>query len=326
MKNLNVFKNYLKNNPNAANEYEEFKRKLSLCCQSKDEYINAKAAFIKSIEKELFTTKITFQVRKANLEKERERIIAYLRPFEVYALFLIGNLEDKGFPSSYYIAIRGEEIVGVAAFFPIFQSFSLFTEYPEVAREIVRFVPNKDDIRTLLGISSAAKYAYEEFLKLGYKSENIPKAVFMELNLRNFRFYNVKEGIIRPIEEKDIDQVVILHRYIHNLSSDLPITENERNKIRFSKAKYCLEVDNKIVSSAVSNGLVGETFQILGVSTHPDYRRRGFAKAICSTLISHFQEKAKKCFLFTDYDNMPAIKCYHALGFNITDEYYVASF
>ncbi|NGX31346.1 MAG: hypothetical protein K940chlam8_00713, partial [Chlamydiae bacterium] len=281
------------------------------------------------IEKKALPSKpISFQIKKANLSIERDAIINYLLPYEIYSLFLIANLKDKEFPSEYYVAKRENEIVGIAAYFPIFQSFSLFTEYSEVSKEFAHLMTKNHEIKTFLGIADCARDAYLELLKLGYKSKTDFKHVFMELDLENFHFFDSKEGKIRTVEEKDIDQVVILHRYFHHQSKDDPITEEERNKIRLSQIKYCLEIDNKIVCSAVSNGMVYKAFQILGVSTHLDYRRRGFAKAVCSYLIRYFQkqENAKNAVIFTDYDNIPALRCYHALGFKITNEYYFANF
>ncbi|NGX48595.1 MAG: hypothetical protein K940chlam5_00183 [Candidatus Anoxychlamydiales bacterium] len=324
-----AFRDYLRKKPKIVKEYEELKRKLATFCESREEYTFAKSAFIKTIEKKALPSNPNhFQIEKANLETDRDKIIDYLKPHELYSLFLIANLKDKDFPSTYYLAIRGDEIVGVAAYFPLFQSFSLFSEYPQISKKFAHFVSKKHDIKALIGISFSAKFAYEEFLKLGYISKKDPRHVFMELNLRNFKFFLSKEGNVRPVEEKDVDSIAILNRYLQNLSPEGPITDIERNKVHFSQVKYCLEIDNKIVCSAVSNGIVFKNFQILGVSTHPDYRKHGFAKAVCSALIKHFLEKnnAKNGVIFTGYDNIPAIACYHALGFKITNEYYLANF
>jgi predicted GNAT family acetyltransferase len=70
-----------------------------------------------------------------------------------------------------------------------------------------------------------------------------------------------------------------------------------------------------------------EAFQILGVVTDPLFRRRGFAKAVCSHLIATMRDRgAKKAVLFTTPDNAAARKCYLDLGFVITGQYDVAVF
>jgi ribosomal protein S18 acetylase RimI-like enzyme len=66
-------------------------------------------------------------------------------------------------------------------------------------------------------------------------------------------------------------------------------------------------MEGKVVSIASSNGLAIKAFQILGVSTDPDYQRKGYAKAVCSFLISHMQEKgATKAVIFTGEENIAA--------------------
>ena len=49
-----------------------------------------------------------------------------------------------------------------------------------------------------------------------YKALNDPKQVFMEVDLGSFQFFDTKEGTVRQVKEKDIDQVVYLHRHLHN--------------------------------------------------------------------------------------------------------------
>lgn len=269
-----------------------------------------------------------FKIFKTDLNIERENILNFLRPNEKFALFLIANLKNNDFPSKYYVAKSNNKIVGVSAYFPVFKSFSLFTEHSDVACEFVDSAAKECEITTLLSIADCGRFALDEFLKLGYVPKKDPKYAFLELDIKNFHFFDSKEGKVRKVEEKDVDQIVILHRYLHDLPINKPISEDERKRVILSPIKYCLEIDGKIVSSALSNGIVEEAFQILGVVTHPDYRKKGFAKAVCSHLIKNLidNDNAKKAILFTNYDNVPSLKCYHSLGFKITNEYYYVDF
>ena len=62
------------------------------------------------------------------------------------------------------------------------------------------------------------------------------------------------DGIIRPITEQDVDAVTRLHRHIHHIPPDLPISEEERGKVRVYSVTFCLEIDGKLVAVASSNG------------------------------------------------------------------------
>jgi len=258
----------------------------------------------------------------------KNRIIEYLLPHEVDSLFLLANLKAPAFPSHYYSAEHQGKIIGVAAYFPPFKSCSLFTEDAHVAREFIHLLCSKHEISALLSAAVCGKVAYDEFLKLGYTSTHDPRRVFMELSLKDFHFVDSTVGQIRLAEEKDIEQIILLHRFLNRQSQNVPIQEKEKAKVRLNPVTFCLELDNKIVCTALSNGCVYKTFQILGVVTHPDYQKRGFAKAVCSHLIRHFQEKegAEKVVLFTGYENTFAKACYQALGFRQKGDYYFAEF
>ncbi len=258
--------------------------------------------------------------------KKNQIIFEYLLPYEKYSLFLLGNLSDRNIQSHYYVAKEKDKIIGVCAYYPLFKSFSLYTEDRDTIKPFVSLIHNNYEINTLLAYGDIGKQALDELLKLGYKTVNASRNQFMELNIKDFKFSHLNEGEIRNIEKNDVDQVVILFRHLHNEDITKPIREDERKKVELSKVKFCLKVDSKVVATAISNGLCVTTFQVLGVVTDPSYRKRGFAKAICSHLIKYMQdnEKAKHAIIFTGYENIAAQKCYSALGFTKTGDYYFA--
>ena len=221
---------------------------------------------------------------------------------------MLANLYEKDFSSEYWVAKKGNTIIGVCAYFPVFSSFSLFTQTKGVPTLFVDEVAKQYTIKHLLGMASCAEEAYNKLLERGYHSKANPKNAFFQLDMKDFHFFPLKEGTIRRIEEKDIDQVVLLHRHLHQETLDKPIEPSERKKIRLSKYVYVLEVGGKIVSTVLSNGMAKKAFQILGVVTHPDYRKKGYAKALISYMIQFFQEKfhAQTCVLFTSFDNIIA--------------------
>jgi predicted GNAT family acetyltransferase len=171
------------------------------------------------------------------------------------------------------------------------------------------------------------KPAYEEFISQGRISTADPEGIFFELAMRDFTPFTSPDAVIRPITEHDVDEAARLTRLIHLLPFEDPITEEERLKVKACEIIFCLEIEGKIVAVASSNGLAIKAFQILGVATHPDFQRKGYAKAVCSHLIRYMQTKgATKAIIFTGEENVAARKCYLDLGFRITDRYYVGIF
>jgi predicted GNAT family acetyltransferase len=258
--------------------------------------------------------------------RERQKLIAFLAPHESQALFLLGNLLNPTQPAYLYESIESNTITGVCGFYPTFRSCSLFSTNDEASRALVQHVVARHDVLALLGMARMVKPAYTDLLSLGKISAGSPGYPFFELDLdREFIPHTASKGIIRPIEEKDIDNVVPLYRYLHNAPQDSSIQDEERAQVRALTVLFCLELEGRLVAIAASNGMALTTFQILGVVTDPAFRNQGFAKAVCSHLISFMKAHgARKAVLFTKPDNAAAIKCYQDLGFRITDQYYVA--
>ena len=268
---------------------------------------------------------------EADLGKKQvcQDLIAYLRPHETHALFLLGNFQNHFQPAFTYIAKENNRIVGVCGYYPTFQSCTVFSESSEASRAFAQTVLRKhSSVNSLLGMSKMVEPAYAEFVALGCKPISPPEMDFFELATKNFKPFSLPGVSIRQVTYQDIDSVARLQRLIHHvIAMDAPITEEERVKVRTSDASFCLEADGKIVAVANSNGLAIHAFQILGVATDPAYQRRGYAKALCSHLIQFMQKKgAEKAVIFTGKENTAARKCYQDLGFQITDDYCVGLF
>jgi ribosomal protein S18 acetylase RimI-like enzyme len=58
------------------------------------------------------------------------------------------------------------------------------------------------------------------------------------------------------------------------------------------------------------------------IVTHPDYRGRGFAKAVIAALCQSLFERADNIGLNVKADNAAAITLYEKLGFEIIATYY----
>jgi predicted GNAT family acetyltransferase len=261
-------------------------------------------------------------------EKIRSELIDYLEPRETQALFLLGNMLNRCYPSVMYVARQDEKIAGMCGYWPTFQSCSIFCENHEVAKSLARtMLQNHPSVKTVLGMADMVKPAYDEFIASGRRSIGDPEMLFFELTIENCIPIVPSNGVVRRMTEYDVDEVVRLNRILHQIPSDAPITEEERIKVRATPSTVCLEIDGRIVSVASSNGRAIQSFQILGVATDPAYRRRGYAKMVCSALICSMREQgATKAIIFTGKENVAATNCYLGLGFKITDRYYVAQF
>jgi ribosomal protein S18 acetylase RimI-like enzyme len=222
------------------------------------------------------------------------------------------------------VAKRGDSWVGVAAYYGLPRSIVPYAFEPETTRALTRRIAEHHSaINYLCAVSSVAEPACDELRLMGYKLLNDPACVFMELDQRPPR--QPLEELARLVTLDDYPSIVRLHRYLHRESQELPISEEDLQKVAMNPLCYVLEVDGEVVSTATTNGVGISAFQILGVSTHPGHRNKGYACAVCAYLIRTMWEAgARRSVLFTEKDNFVAQACYLKLGFRSTDDYWLA--
>jgi RimJ/RimL family protein N-acetyltransferase len=251
-------------------------------------------------------------------------IYEFLAPYETYCLFIIGNLRLK-FPGSHiYLATRGSQWVGVAGYYDGFNSVMPFALDAEAARALIRHIVQRHgEFKVLGAVGTVAAPAYEELRCHGYSLASDPHCAFMELEAPPLpqKF----ESQVRLIAPDDYPAVARLFRYLHGESQDASLTEDELRLAAINPLCYVLEIGGKILATASTNGLGLTAFQILGVSTHPEHRNRGYARAVCATLIrTMWAAGARRCILFTEIHNDAAQACYKKLGFTTKTEYWLA--
>jgi len=269
---------------------------------------------------------IPMQIEKLNLgdPSVQARLVEYLTPHESYALFLLGNLKTC-FPGSHlYAAVKDDRWLGVAGYYESYTSVSLFAENAEASRALIRHAAaTYPAIRYLSGAEPSAGPACNELLGLGYRMYADPQLNFMELEGRPP--YQKGEELCRPFREEDIDRIAWLLRYRHNQPLDAHATEVDLDNIRKTYLCHVLTCDGQVVSVASTNGMGIRTFQILGVATDESFRGRGFAAAVCASVIREMTCRgATRCVLFTEKDNIPAQRCYLRMGFHMSGYFYLA--
>jgi RimJ/RimL family protein N-acetyltransferase len=270
---------------------------------------------------------MSYQIEKLDHENSavRKRIFEFLAEYEPHALFILGNL-TMNFPKSHlYAAVKDGRWLGIAGYYNFGKSFIPFSTDAEVTRALARHMAATHlQIEYVNGIDYAAEPAYEELLQMGYQPDNSPNQAFMEMT--GLPPLQQQETFARQIQEGDRAEVAHLHRCLRGTWDETrPLTAEELERASVNKLCTVVTADGHIVATASSNGLGIRCFQILGVATHPAYRRRGYARAAVAALM-RIMAGLGGCHavLFTDQENTVAQQCYLGLGFKVTGKYYVA--
>jgi ribosomal protein S18 acetylase RimI-like enzyme len=212
----------------------------------------------------------------------------------------------------------------VAGYYDLFCSIVPFALDPEATRALVKRITERHPkIRSLCAAIEVAEPACDILLHMGYKHTEDPRCALMQLEEPPPR--QLYEDLVRPITPADYAAVALLLRYVRNQPLESPLTEEELEILSLNPYCYGLVVDGEVVSTAQTNGIGISSFQILGVSTQPEYRNKGYARAVCASLIRKMWDAgARQSILFTGFDNDAALACYKKLGFRVSGEYWVA--
>jgi ribosomal protein S18 acetylase RimI-like enzyme len=266
------------------------------------------------------------QVEKLDHEDAavRERLLGFLAPHEAAALFITGNLRG-GFPGSHLYAVaRGGEWAGFAGYYAGPRSVAAFALDAEATRALASHVAERHPaIDYFNAVASVAEPGCEELRGLGYELANDPHQILMQLEAAPAP--QPHEELARPIAPADHEAVARLLRYLEDRPQEPPVTGDELAKVRTNPTRHVLVADGRIASTACTNGIGISAFQILGVATDPQHRNRGYARAVCASLIRAMRAQgARQTVLFTGRGNAAAQRCYAGLGFRRTGEFWVA--
>lgn len=260
----------------------------------------------------------------------KDEMVAFLKTYEEYTLFLLGNLETYGmhltqepYSGNYKIIRKGEEIIAV---FSLTKSGTLLIHSKEATTPFFHLVlracrEEPIQIKGLIGkwdfchlfwnLIKAEKIIVNET----YASKEILYST--ELSLLNFE----KQPDARLLLSTDWEQwyplraAYIQEMHFPSQGSKEDIFEEFQLKVE-QKISWGLFSNGKLIAIADLNAKAFDLGQVGGVYTLPAFRKQGH----CTTLMRHLIHDAKnlhhlrKLIIFTSETNHSARKVYESLG------------
>jgi len=273
------------------------------------------------------TNNQAIMIRRLN-EKGTELVKAFAYERERESLFVIGSFEnyDNTLKDNFFWGyFDGEEMVGMATLFSRWGSLVVNAQEQNVIKALTDEAAKCErEIKHVPYFKQYADVIIERLKFNGVKPKSVSEQTILELIEKDFvDFSSGEEGFL---QEGDLDEYIRMHREIDGEEVDAPIEDFERKRVRLDQT-FVLKVDGQIVSTANPHGVSKNYFQIGGVATREQYRGRGYAKQVVSKLCRHyFDEGVKNGLLFTDNENVAALKVYASLGFKPDGEFVIAKY
>jgi len=86
---------------------------------------------------------------------------------------------------------------------------------------------------------------------------------------------------------------------------------------------FGVEVDGRLAAMGGVQTRLPGLVEIGSITTHPDYRRRGYATQVVAALVRHLRGQGEEVFLCLFQTNTPARRLYEKLGFEIVRELFL---
>lgn len=236
-----------------------------------------------------------------------KKVIEYLYREKEINIFLISDIERFGY-DSYLFSIYGGinengEIEGILLKcfeFIIFYAYDKFD-----VDDFAKFI-NESDCEEICGKSQVLEMLDDKIDLEIYRKVNIFKLVNINL-LPDYEEDNIK---LRKIRFGNLNKIARLYEEIDEFENTT--VDNIKASLKTGRG-YFIERKGKAVSMAKTTSENKCNAMIIGVGTHPKYRKRSYATK-CIVKICHdlLQENRVPC-LFCD--NEEAITIYKKLGF-----------
>lgn len=121
---------------------------------------------------------------------------------------------------------------------------------------------------------------------------------------------------------RDLDPLVPACAAMHREEVGIDPLERDasgyRERIRelIDKKRSVIRViDGRIVTKCEYSAVTNEAVQLMGVWTHPSYRRRSLSRELLREVCGHLSRRGKTVTLFVNDFNRPAVSLYESLGF-----------
>ena len=263
---------------------------------------------------------------------------AFLLPRIETSMFLLGNMRAVGLVDgglvlhgTYAAACEDGEIVGVVAHY---WNGNLILQAPVQIEALCRAAIGASG-RSLAGMLGPAAQVGAAKAALGLAEGATQMDETENLYSLALRDLVVPEGLCtgrqcgRRITPGDVDQVTewLVAFALEALGDDDSPRLWERTRASVERKRgqgmtWILEDGGRPVSTSGFNTATAEAVQIGGVYTPPQFRGRGYGRAVvAASLLDARAEGVEGSILFTGVKNVPAQRCYEALGYRQIGDY-----
>jgi len=246
---------------------------------------------------------------------DKSRIEAFLRKNVYLHIYSIGDLDDFYWPDTVWYGWKERgEIQAVALLYTASPDPTLLaiSERQDVMPELVNAIFHILPERFYAHLSPSVA----ESVRLQCKTESHGKHYKMALMNKSL-LYNIDCSQVVHLTENDLDEILGLYK------ESYPGNWFDARMLQ-TRQYFGLRLKNRLVSIAGVH-VYSERYKVAALGnivTHPDYRGRGFGKAVTTKLCQSLSGRVDSIGLNVKADNAVAIASYEKIGFKNVSTYH----
>lgn len=243
---------------------------------------------------------------------------AYLRRSPYRNALLLSNISQLRQSCDVLVAQHHEEIVGVASTYRDLPTpnFIFAAAYPSVAQQLIEnLVARNPQLRDR---PVMALLPEDRFRQVRSFATLVDSEVEYQMGVEPDTLRVPDGPPARRLGQADLPAMSAL-------AEAAGLTVWHESTLGLGPAFGCFEGE-RLVAMAATHFATPDVIEIGHVATHPDFRRRGYAKAATAALTQAAFALAPRVFLMVLEENLPARHTYRALGFQAIESFHLSRF
>lgn len=240
----------------------------------------------------------------------KDQLLEFLDLEKELNLFIIGDIENFGFQEE-LVKYWGQFDVNnkiIAVLMKFYEDFIIYSREDFDAKGFAGIIRNSG-----FKLLSGKKEVVDKLSKY-IKTSAIRNMHFSKLEKLKELPSKDTFSFIKVANIDDAPKIHRLHTFINGQDDSMAFARLKNKLIKNEgRVYYIVGGNGEVICSAETTAENSKSAMIVGVCTHPDHRRNGYATSIVSKLCKDLLEDGKTLCLF--YDNVEAGKIYKNIGF-----------
>lgn len=244
-------------------------------------------------------------------KSDNSKVMEYLKEESSFNLFIIGDIENFGYDSGIQdLWAEFDETDNIKGVLLRYRNHYIpYSKGEFNASEFANIIRSNDNFQVLSGKRDIVQM-FENELEFGKKRSQY----FSELKRQKNLNIDVDLSETQKATEDDVDLIVGLREVIEEFDPDPSAREIFLETLKTNSGRtYFIKRDGMAVACASTSAENSESAMVVGVCTHPDYRKQGLATKCLIALCKEVLDEGRKLCLF--YDNPDAGRIYKRIGF-----------